>query len=214
MRRFWVILCVLALLALPMMASATTGTDNYLDRFQDGDVWTGSDGSILWSSPWKEIGDDGDSKKGSVQVVTSGYCADGRCMSIDASLLPNVGARRMADLSFFQEAELEFDLDVIAGGLELGSNLIVQVTSDGDNWSTLHTYPLAESFTDHEAFDLSQYLCEGFGFRFKVAGVLTGAQVFIDNVEISGPTTEPTTTTTTISEPTTTTTTIPTTTTT
>ncbi len=218
MRRLLTLLTVVALMSLPIVGSATTGNDNYLDRFQDGDVWTGSDGSILWPSPWKEIGDDGDSKKGSVQVVSSDYCVEGKCMLIDASVLPNVGARRMADLSFFREGELCFDLNVVAGGLEVGSNLLVQVTTDGSNWTPLATYQLSESFDDHEVFDLSEYLSVGFGVRFKVTGLLTGSQVYIDNVEISGPTSEPTTTTTTVTEPTstssTTTITVPTTTTT
>ncbi|MGA8040232.1 MAG: hypothetical protein WCA93_09020 [Acidimicrobiia bacterium] len=217
MRRLRVILVVSALLALPLAALATTGTDNYLDRFQDGDVYTGSDGSLDWSGPWQEFGESDGSKKGDVRVVTSDLCKSSpQCLSMGSltTLLGDVGVSRKADTSVFG-GDVELCFDIVATEGWTGS-LKVEVNGNGSGWKELETFALGSPLDEHPTFDISEYQDTNFRIRFTYDAVLSGAQVFIDNVEISGPATEPTTTTTTVSEPTTTssTTTIPTTTTT
>jgi len=85
MRRALVPLLLVAALALTLPAAATTELANYKDKFTSIG-WGGSNGSLPWSGPWHEIGDDGDEKKGSVRVVSSGNCPSGNCISISALL--------------------------------------------------------------------------------------------------------------------------------
>ena len=184
------------------LSASATSNESYKDKFESIG-WGGSNGSLPWSGPWREVNDDNDEKFGAVRVVSSGNCASGNCINIDASILPNVGVKRPADTSIFGYAELCFDLNIIAG-LELGGALRVQVNTGG-GWVTIEEYDLGESREIHPEFDISDFASESFQVRFLVTGVLSISQVFIDNVEISGELLE---------EPTTTTTTAPTTTTT
>jgi hypothetical protein len=187
------------------LAAAATTNESYKDKFESIG-WGGSSGSLNWSGPWVEINDDNDEKEGNVRVVSSGDCASGNCIQINplTTLLGGIGARRSADTSIFQEAELCFDIKTTGG---LAAQLFVEVNSGG-GWQTLETFNLASPMIDHPELDITEHLSEGFSLRFRYVGVLLGSPVLIDNVEISGPRIEE------VEEPTTTTTTAPTTTTT
>ncbi|HLF61493.1 MAG TPA: hypothetical protein VI980_09980 [Acidimicrobiia bacterium] len=205
MRRALVPLLLVAALALTLPAAATTELANYKDKFTSIG-WGGSNGSLPWSGPWHEIGDDGDEKKGSVRVVSSGNCPSGNCISISA-LLTNIGARRTADLSVLEVPELCFDLVNIPASFDLGvSQLLVQV-NPGSGWVTLDggVYDLGEEIVTHPTFDLSEFRSEVLEVRFLVVGLAMTAEVFIDNVEISGSPIETPTTTTTVPDKTSTT---------
>ena len=184
------------------LSASATSNESYKDKF-DSIGWGGSNGSLPWSGPWHEVGDDNDEKFGAVRVVSSGNCASGNCINIDASLLANVGVKRSADTGIFEDAELCFDLHIVPG-LELGGALRVQVNVGG-GWVTIEEYDLGNEAEIHPEFDISGFTAESFQVRFLVTGVLNTGQVYIDNVEITGELLE---------EPTTTTTTAPTTTTT
>ena len=187
------VLFIMALsLAIPV---AATENANYVDRFDDGISWSGSDGSLLWSGSWEENNDDGDEKKGNVRVVSSGNCASGNCMRFSAltTLLGPIGATRRADTSVLEESELCFDLKATAA--LIGSELLVQV-NDGDGWVTVAEYELGAAQTDHPTIDISDYRSENFSLRFQFSGLLLSSEVFIDNVEITGELVETTTTTT------------------
>lgn len=196
---------VVFLVIFGSLTASATSNQNYKDKF-DSIGWGGSSGSLPWSGPWVEIGDDGDEKKGAVRVVSSGNCASGNCLSIDASLLPNVGARRTADTSILGYAELCYDLNIIPG-LDLGGTLHVQVRPGSGGWITLQQYSLGDETEIHPEIDISDYAAEALQLRFLVTGLLSTSQVYVDNVEISGELLEePTTTTTTVPATTTTTT--------
>jgi hypothetical protein len=181
-------------LALPVAASENV---NYKDKF-DSIGWGGSNGSLNWSGPWQEIGDDGDEKFGSVRVVSSGSCpSGGLCMRISATLiLTDIGAKRRADTSVLQEPELCFDVVNVPDALSLpGTKLRIQVNA-GSGWTTIDEYDLGDEFEDHPTFDIADFRSEDFQVRFLVVGLLSTSQVFIDNVEITGEVIETTTTTT------------------
>jgi hypothetical protein len=195
MRRVIAPALVLVLLALAAPVVATEAA-NYLDRFDDGISWSGSDGSLPWTGPWQEVNDDGDEKKGNVRVVSSGNCDSGNCIRFSAltTLLGGwIGASRSADTSVLEEPELCFDLKATAA--LLGSQLLVQV-NDGGGWVTVAEYDLGVAQTDHPTIDISDYRSEDFSLRFRFSGVLLSSDVFIDNVEITGELVETTTTTT------------------
>ncbi|MEX2250972.1 MAG: hypothetical protein WD895_02735 [Acidimicrobiia bacterium] len=188
---------VLVVVALALtLPAAATGSGNYKDKFISIG-WGGSDGSLAWSGPWVEIGDDSDEKFGSVRVVSSGYCPSGNCMYFDASLLMGpIGASRDADTSVLQEPALSFDLVNLPDGLDLGAAVLRVQVFDGSGWTTLAEYDLGETIEVHPTFDLSDFRSENFVVRFEVQGPAMTSQVFIDNVEISEVLIEQTTTTT------------------
>lgn len=202
MRRLTAIVLAIVLMGLALTASAT-GTDNYKDKFTSIS-WSGSDGSLHWSGPWSEIGDDGDEKKGNVRVVSSGTCASGNCMRMGAltTLLGSIGAVRTADTSDLEGASLSFDIRSTSSFL--ASTLDVQVNGGG-GWVTVAQYNLAPGITEHPTIDVSGFNSENFQVRFLFSGLLLSSEVFIDNVEILGTIIEPTTTTTTTVPQTTTT---------
>ncbi len=203
MRRLPVVTLTLLLLVMSLSASATGGTGNIKDKFTSIS-WSGSDGSLPWSGPWTEIGDDGDEKKGNVRVVAAGDCTSGNCMRMSAlTTLPgDIGAVRGGDTSDLEDLELRFDFK--ATGSLLGSELEVEVF-DGDEWETVKQYQWGSAFTDQPIIDIGDFSSEDFQVRFLFSGVLLSGEVFIDNVEIRGTLDEEETTTTTTTVPTTTT---------
>jgi hypothetical protein len=192
-----------ALLLIAVSASATE-TYGYKDKFTSIG-WGGSDGSLAWSGPWSEIGDDGDEKKGNVRVVSSGNCASGNCIRISAltTLLGEIGATRTADTSDLSETTLRFDLKATAS--LVGSELEVQVNGGG-GWVTVAEYQLGTALNVSPTIDVSGFGSESFRVRFMFSGLLLSSEVFVDNVEVRGTIIEePTTTTTTVPQTTTTT---------
>lgn len=202
MRRLPVVVLVVALLSIAVSVSATE-TDGYKDKFTSIG-WGGSDGSLAWSGPWSEIGDDGDEKKGNVRVVSSGNCASGNCIRISAltTLLGEIGATRTADTSDLSETTLRFDLKATAS--LVGSELEVQVKGGG-GWVTVAEYQLGTALNVSPTIDVSDFGSENFRVRFMFSGLLLSSDVFVDNVEVRGTIIEePTTTTTTVPQTTTT----------
>lgn len=174
----------------------------YKDRFSSIS-WAGSDGSLQWSGPWSEVNDDGDEKKGSVRVVSSGHCAEGNCMRIAGgiTLLDDIGARRTADTRDMEDLSLCYDLKNVTSVLPLGlTELRVQVRGDG-GWVTIAEYDLGSDFSGHYTHDdLDDFESKNFRVRFLVSGAAMTSEVFIDNVEVEGvPDDEPPGTTTTTS---------------
>jgi hypothetical protein len=192
MRKALGIVAILAILGLTIPAAAHEN-GNYKDKF-DSIGWGGSDGSLPWSGPWHEIGDDDDEKFGAVRVVSSGNCPSGNCINITGALINGIGVRRAADTSLLAEPELCFDL-VIIPGLDLDGTLKVQVQTNGP-WVTISEHNLSEEGEEHVTLDLSDFRSSQFHVRFLVTGLVTTSDVFIDNIEISGEMIEGTTTTT------------------
>jgi len=192
MRKALGIVAVLAILGLTIPAGAHEN-GNYKDKF-DSIGWGGSDGSLPWSGPWQEIGDDDDEKFGSVRVVSSGNCASGNCINITGAVVNGHGVSRWANTAILEGPELCYDLLVIPG-LDLDGTLLVQVRGNGP-WTTIAQHDLSTEGESHPSFDVSDFGSEAFRVRFLVTGLVTTSEVFIDNVEISGEMIEGTTTTT------------------
>ena len=212
MRRLTAAFLAIAMMGLSITASADE-TEHYKDKFTSIS-WHGSDGTLPWSGPWSEIGDDGDEKRGNVRVVSSGNCS-GTCMRMSAltTLLGSIGAVRSADTSLLEDVTLSYDIRSTSS--LIGSTLDVQVNGGG-GWVEVADYQLASGINEHATIDVSDFSSENFRVRFLFSGLLLSSAVFIDTIEILGTYIEPTTTTTTTTTtvPQTTTTTAPTTTTT
>lgn len=193
------VLAVLLLMGTSAVMADQVG--QYRDRFESG-TWSGSDGSVQWSTSW--------ATQGEVNLVSSSSCESGKCVRMGAltTLLGTLRATRGADTSIFDgDLSLRYSLTAASG---VGGSLSVRVRAGGGSWETVKAYALGSSFSDHPTIALEDDLCsESFEVRFEYSAVFLGGPVFIDNVEIQGsiaeePPTTTTTTTTTI--PTTTTT--------
>lgn len=217
MRRGLAAVVVFSLMTVATAAFGVTVGESYLDAFSSV-TYSGSDGSIHWEKPWKEIGEDDGPASGSVLVEVSSICPKHRCLQITGAGegLEELGASRAADLSAYERAEFRYQINTLlvsGGGEEGDGRLYVQVSEDMSSWETLERIDLYESSPSlgMRAFDVSESISEGFGIRFFVSGEFIGA-AFIDNVEIAvqresaTTTTVPETTTTTKPNQTTTTT--------
>lgn len=207
---------LLASVALSTSALAESDHGDYRDDFKNTS-YAGDDGSLDWGGPWIEVGESDGPDTGAVYVMDDALCAGNKCLHIHSSgLLNQVGARRHANTSVFEEATLSYYLDA---EVVLDATLRVEVSENGNsNWDTIDTVTILAlgDYSGERFLSLEGYLVEAFGVRFVVSGLL-GGEVYIDNVVIEGDfvattttTSEPaTTTTTTTMPPTTTTTTKP-----
>ncbi len=196
------VLVVAALMAVSTVAlAAVEQTQSYKDVFPDI-TYEGSAGSIRWENSWLEIGENDGPGEGRVRVYTGG-CYDYKCLIIEGhGDVGTLGAKRYADLSFFEDADLCFDVVAQLEGDEKLSEgeLSIQVTTDGQSWKTIDNFNLQNLSGNaiHRQRGLNNYLSEGFGIRFIVTGTLEG-EVYVDNVEIKGLVVATTTSTTTSS---------------
>lgn len=214
MRRALVLLTVLGLMLLAGAALAESGSENYLDKFSSVS-YSGSDGSLHWAGPWKEVGENDGPGSGRVRVEGSG--CSGQCLTIEASglLTTGRGAYRLADTADFSHSSLSYKVGFNGGDPLLGlvtATLTVDATSNGGgSWSRIDSVVLgSEDDEDQRSVSVTGFASDDFGVRFLVTGSL-GAEVLIDNVEVAGeipppPTTTTTSTTTTTTSATTTTT--------
>jgi hypothetical protein len=184
------VLVVATLMAVSTVAlAAVEQTQSYKDVFPDI-TYAGSAGSIRWENSWLEIGEKDGPGEGMVRVYTGG-CYDYKCLIIEGhGDVGTLGAERYADLSFFENADLCFDIVAqIEGDEKLSEGeLWIQVTTDGQSWKTIDSFNLQNLSGNaiHRQRELIDYLSEGFGIRFIVTGTLEG-EVYVDNVEIKGP---------------------------
>ncbi len=187
---------VAVLLTLAVASSATVSAD-YKDEFESG-TWSGSDGSLPWSTSW--------ARQGNVTLASGSSCNAGACMRMGAltTLLQTLRATRGADTGVFDgDFNLRFRLK--AGGSLLGGSVKVMVRADGGGWDTVKTYSLGSSIDDHPTITLDEsFRSETFEVRFEYTAALLGSPAFIDDVEIQGAITEETTTTSTTTTTTTT----------
>lgn len=224
MRRLLATLAVFALMTSATAALGAVEADparlaSYLDLF--GSVsYSGSDGSISWESPWKEMGEGDGPSNGAVHVDVDPFCANMRCLQIfgQGETYSRTGLVRSADLSVFEDVDLSYDVkrlfdENLEDTLEEteDAELLIQVSTDGSEWKTIDDFGLETTDPNpiHRVHGVNNWISKGFAVRFVVTGTLVG-EVFIDNVEIQGtlvpqPTT---TTTTTTTAPTTTSTTV------
>lgn len=224
MRRALAAMTVAAMMIAATAVLAATGVESYRDEF--GAIsYSGSDGTLDWGNPWKEIGENknDDPSSGAVQVVSHDFCVGDNCLRIGGEgllLLSETGAMRFADLGDFEDADLCYqvrrnfddplDTSLLDDPLleETSDKLLVQVTSDGTDWNTIRSYRLntTDAEADSRCDGVKNWISAGFGLRFVVTKGLLDGEVYIDNVEVKGTVTSSTTTTTTTTQATTTTT--------
>ena len=183
------------LLATASAALASEETGYYRDDFPDY-IYHGSSGNLDWSeNPWQEYNDDGQVKTGAVHVdYTPEYCADeSKCLHLfsEGVLEEPVGVERYADISMLSSAE--FCFEVTSSGDMTGAVLSVYATA-GSGWQLVKRYTEKAKYQDHPIIDVSEFISDGFGIKFEIAGEFYG-EAFVDLVEVKGPFAQSTTTT-------------------
>jgi hypothetical protein len=189
----------LLMLVPALVASGEAVSDeSYIDYF-DTVSYSGGNGSLDWSSPWVEGGENNGPGSGAIRVVGSGSCHDGRCLELRGGILSQPSIRRQADLSEFVDARLHFRVHLIPAPLLSAGRLYVEVREDGSSWTSVADYGLlAEAGGHSDSVDISGYLGDDFEVRLRLGGqLLLADRVYIDDVEVIGSVPVATTTTTT-----------------
>ncbi|HVN84677.1 MAG TPA: hypothetical protein VMW17_07520 [Candidatus Binatia bacterium] len=164
-------------------------SQSYRDSFPTI-TYAGTNGTQSWSaSPWLEVVEADGPTAGLVQVVASAACAAGNCLRIGGGTIDTRGVRRVANLSGGTAAMLTFSYrrQLATCPNTSTAGLVLQVSSDGTNWSTLATYNLnaCDSAQVAQAFDLTSAITSATQIRFLGVGT-TGASdfVYIDDAQI------------------------------
>lgn len=173
--------------------SVQAGVENYLDGF-DERSYANSDGSIAWTGPWEEVGEDTDPTAGDWQVVEDvGFAR----YALGKKGAEGLGVQRVADLDGFTSAALVFDYR--RNFLPSGKAIEVQVSSTGTAgpWTTIQTIsgvspPVVDPAYLPVTLDISAFISSETAVRFMhpsdSSSFGTPMTIFIDNVEIAGDT--------------------------
>ena len=156
---------------------------NYLDEFNQR-VYSGSDGSLNWSTEWIEINESNGPTSGDEQVRSDlGHDYVLRIRDNDGG---GEGVQRQADLSAYKTATLKFlysrdSLD------DSNDYVAVEVTHDGIDWKEIER--IAGPGTDNTYFliesDISSYISSTTSIRFLTSSTMGNTDtVYIDNVEV------------------------------
>jgi len=141
------------------------------DNLESGG-WTGGSG---WLNNWTNSGDSG--------VVTTGAPYEG---TYHLRLRTDVGSvSRSVDLSKQVSAHLRFWAKV--NSFETGETATCDVTSDGTNWTTAHTFTTADDDNTYHYYDidLTAYnLTSQFRIAFNAHMSGTGDYFYVDKLEI------------------------------
>lgn len=154
---------------------------DYYDQFSTIS-YSGSNGTIDWSSPWVEIGDDGNVSGGDVRVVT-----DGATNALRLNRASN-GASRSADLSGYSNATLSFNYR--REGTDNANDNVTVSVYDGTSWVTLTTIYGGTNETEYlNSGDISipsSCLNSSFTLRFLTStGNGKGDRFYFDNIMIT-----------------------------
>ncbi len=159
------------------------------DDFESGG-YTGSTGTQPWTGGWTEIGDDGTSGGGQIQIVSDAEVPSGTGLRLGAQGNPPAfnEIRRGADLSNAVNASLTFDYRRHSSlGYSAESPARLEVSSDGGtSWTVL------QSFTDgfdptvqNASFDISAYASPDTMIRFRQVSSWVDGFIYFDNIKIS-----------------------------
>jgi hypothetical protein len=166
--------------------SDSTSSETAVDRF-DAVSYEGNNGSVDWLTPWQETGgeDDGPSA-GTVSVVAAPVADMGLSLSIGGVSIPaGTGASRGVDLSRASSARIAFLwMRDPAKGL-IGTNVRVQISSDGISWDDLEVIGEGLDPTPYiSSFDITPHISADTRIRFITDSPGTG-RIYFDNVVVN-----------------------------
>ncbi|HXV69947.1 MAG TPA: Ig-like domain-containing protein [Acidimicrobiia bacterium] len=167
------------------------GVENYLDRFE-ARSYSNSNGSLVWSGPWQEVGETSDPLAGDWQVVEDAGFTQ---YALGKKGAEGLGVQRVADLEGFSSATLMFDYR--RNFLPSGKCVEVQASANGAGgpWTSVHNIcgaspPVSDPAYTSVSLDISGFISSVTTIRFlhpsTSSSFGTPMALYIDNVEIVG----------------------------
>lgn len=160
---------------------ATAPCETFRDEFSS-DSYGRSDGTASWAGNWTEVGDNGSSSNGNIEI-------SGNRLQFEGDASNNTSIYREANLSGYTSATLSFDYS--ESGWDSNDTLEVRVSANGGaNWTTIHTFNSDQGAGGTFSQDITAYIAG----NFRLAFVITSAngdndEFYIDNVQIEACTT-------------------------
>ncbi len=153
------------------------------DDFESGD-YTGSTGTVGWTTPWEEFNDTGGSSSGDERVQTDSLDVVLRVRDNDGG---GEGVEREADLSGYNGASLSFAYR--RQGLDNSADYVaVEISSNGgSSWTELDRFAGEGTDADYQStsYNISAYISSNTRIRFITSSDLGATDaVYFDNVEI------------------------------
>lgn len=167
--------------------TTSTGGGSYADSFP-AEAYDGSTGTLTWSSPWTESGDDNSATGGFIRVRRDPL--DRSNYVLRFANMTGLSISRPLDLSSYTAATLHFDYRRV--NFRDSDTFELQVTTDGSTWQTVRTYDdsgtnnITDPAYNTETVDLTPYLSSNFALRFEYTSMdrYYWDYMYIDNVEI------------------------------
>ncbi len=171
------------------VANEDISTYTVRDAFE-ATSYNNQDGSENWLSSWEEIDSITDPNNGRIRIRTSSnsgtQCETNTCLRIGQDWGTETAIQRKANLFEVTEATLTFDWRRDSNlGFYTSTPLDVQISSDNQNWATVHTiYGGTDPRQNHETIDITPYTSAETTLRIQLPSSMSG-YVFIDNIEIA-----------------------------
>ena len=174
-----------------------TATVKYLNSFASGyrdefnsQSFAGSNGALLWSNAWQELGESNGANQGRVRVSAGVRCASTRCLRIGANggSIIGRGVSRAADLTGFSRATLSFSYRRWKINDGAGSVTLAVSSDGGTSWTDLATYDVnagSDASQVPEAFDLTPHMGPNTQIRFLGLGNDVKGYIHFDNIDIA-----------------------------
>jgi len=161
--------------------NASTDCATFRDEFSS-DSYGRNDGTASWTGNWTEVGDNGSSSNGDIEIA-------GNRLQFEGDADNNTSIYREADLSGYTSATLSFDYS--ESGWDSHDTLEVRVSANGGaDWTTIQTFNNDQGAGGTFSQDITAYIAGNFRLAFVVTSANGGDDEFyIDNVQIEACTT-------------------------
>ena len=160
--------------------------DSYRDEF-NAQSFSGSDGTLAWSSPWQEVGESNGATSGDIQVLDEDDAFELRIRDNDNG---GEGVERVADLSAMETATLT--LEYRRDGLDNANDYValsISSSGTGGPWTELDRYAGGgeDDDTNQQAsYDISSFIASNTAIRLRSSSTNGNTDtVYFDNVEIT-----------------------------
>lgn len=169
-----ILIKILLILSLLGFSNEILAQQTYRDNFSSAS-YSNNDGNTNFSTNWIESGDDNTAANGYIRVVGG---------ELRFAYIWTETILRSANLTGATAATLSFNWRTVS--LEAGETLIIQVSSDGTNFTTLDTFSGNQTGVFNQS--IAAYISANTTIRFIKGGANWSGnddEVFIDNVLIS-----------------------------
>ena len=167
----------------PVLTFVDASSGTFRDEF-NAVAYSGSDGTLAWSTDWLEINEGDGPNAGDERVITD---LGGLRLRVRDNDGGGEGVEREADLSAFTSATLNFDYrrNLLLRSVDY---VTVEVSLDGGaNWTELDRFagPASDTSYSSASYDISAYIAADTRIRFlSSSSMLFFSSVLFDDVEI------------------------------